>query len=139
MLHCSHRIVEEKRYTASRASFLVWLYFFRTLPSAIMSSHKRKRTGSLHDTPVDLTKMQLAIQRLGALKEELSGFEETTDEIEQIMTHVDALEVILNTTKKLVRDTSTPRSLLAITACRNSDFQMYRRMTYLIWESSESY
>ena len=52
--------------------------------------------------------MQLAQQR--ALKEELSGIEETTEEMEQIMTHVDALQVILNTTKKMVRDASTPRS-----------------------------
>jgi hypothetical protein len=31
--------------------------------------------------------MQLAKQRLQALKEELSGIEETTDVMEQIMTH----------------------------------------------------
>ena len=93
-----------------------------------MSSHKRKR--SLHDAPVDLTKMQLAKQRLRALQEELGGIEETTDEMEQIMTHVDALQVILGTTKKLVRDVSTPSSLPETTTCRNSNFLLYRRMIY---------
>lgn len=82
-----------------------------------MSSHKRKR--SLHDAPVDLTKMQLAQQRLRSLQEELSGIEETTDEMEQIMTHVDALQDILHTTKKLVRGDSTSRSLPETTAHRN--------------------
>lgn len=98
-----------------------------------MSSHKRKR--SLHDAPLDLSKVQLAQQRLGALKEELSGIEETTEEMEQIMTHVDALQDILKTTKKVVCNTSTrqrvnPRSLPEITACRKSDFRMYRIVTY---------
>ena len=48
-----------------------------------MSSHNRKR--SLHDTPLDISKMQLAQQRLRALKEELSGIEdlETTEEMEE--------------------------------------------------------
>jgi hypothetical protein len=89
------------------------------VPSAIMimSSHKRKR--SLHDVPVDLTKMHLAQQRLRALQEELGGIEETTDEMEQIMTHVDALQDILHTTKKLVRGVSTSRSLPDTTARRN--------------------
>lgn len=93
-----------------------------------MSSHKRKR--SLHDAPLDLFKVQLAQQQLRALKEELSGIEETTEEMEQIMTHVDALQDILKTTKKVVRNTSTPRSLPEIIACRKSDFRMYRIVTY---------
>lgn len=62
--------------------------------------HKRKR--SIQDTPVDLTKMQLARQRLSALQEELSGIEETETEMEEIMKHVDALQGILGSTKKLV-------------------------------------
>lgn len=62
--------------------------------------HKRKR--SLQDTPVDLTKMQLARQRLAALQEELSGIKETETEMEEIMNHVDALQSILGNTKKLV-------------------------------------
>jgi hypothetical protein len=76
---------------------------------AIMSSHKRKH--SLYDAPVDLIKMQLAKQRLQALQEELSGIEETTDEMKQIMMHVDALQDILHTTKKLVCGHSTTRSV----------------------------
>lgn len=62
--------------------------------------HKRKR--SIQDTPVDLTKMQLARQRLSALQEELSGIEETETEMEEIMKHVDALQGILGSAKKLV-------------------------------------
>jgi predicted component of type VI protein secretion system len=62
--------------------------------------HKRKR--SIQDTPVDLTKMQLARQRLSALQEELSGIEETETEMEEIMKHLDALQGILGSTKKLV-------------------------------------
>jgi predicted component of type VI protein secretion system len=64
-------------------------------------THKRKR--SIHDTPVDLTKMQLARQRLLALQEELAGIEETSEEMEQIMSHVEALQDILGSTRKLVR------------------------------------
>lgn len=62
--------------------------------------HKRKR--SIQDTPADLTKMQLARQRLSVLQEELSGIEETEKEMEEIMKHVDALESILSSTKRLV-------------------------------------
>lgn len=84
----------------------------------IMSSHKQKR-----DTPVDLSKMQLVKQRLRALKEELSGIKERPDEMEQIMTHVNASKDILDTTKKLVRDKYFDLSFSAeITACGNSDF-----------------
>ena len=71
-----------------------------------MSSHNRKR--SLHDTPLDLSKTKLAQQRLRALKEELIIIEETTEEMEQIMTHVDALQVILDTT---VVDNQSPHIL----------------------------
>jgi hypothetical protein len=74
------------------------------LPASVMSappkSQKRKR--SVHDTPVDLTKMQLARQRLSALQEELRGIEETEAEMAGIMEHVDALQDILGSTKKLV-------------------------------------
>ncbi|TFY76544.1 hypothetical protein EWM64_g7469 [Hericium alpestre] len=60
--------------------------------------HKRKR--SLQDSPVDLTKMRMAMNRLGALKEELEGIEETEGELKALMLHVDALEAILGTAKK---------------------------------------
>jgi len=63
--------------------------------------HKGKR--SIQDTPVDLTKMQLAQQRLFALQEELSaGIEETETEMKEMMKHVDALQGTLGSTKKLV-------------------------------------
>jgi hypothetical protein len=75
--------------------------------------------------------MQLAKQRLQVLQEELSGIEETTDEMDdQIMTHVDALQDILNTTKKLVGDLLILGSLHETTTCRNSDFPLYRRRIY---------
>jgi hypothetical protein len=61
-------------------------------------SHKRKR--SIHDTPVDLTKMQLARQRLSALQEELRGIEETEAEMAEIMIHVNALQGILGSTAR---------------------------------------
>ncbi|GBE86761.1 hypothetical protein BKA93DRAFT_343182 [Sparassis latifolia] len=60
--------------------------------------HKRKR--SLQDTPVDLSKMRMARQRLAALKEELADIQETEDELAALMEHVNALEVILNAAKK---------------------------------------
>jgi hypothetical protein len=68
--------------------------------SAPPKSRKRKR--SIHDTAVDQTKMQLAIQQLSALQEEFSGIEETEAEMAEIMKHVDALQGILGSTKKLV-------------------------------------
>lgn len=63
-------------------------------------SYKRKR--SIQDTPVDLTKMQLVRQRLAALQEELAGIEETEEEMEEVTRHVEALQYILGTAKKLV-------------------------------------
>ncbi|KAF8329241.1 hypothetical protein F5887DRAFT_923809 [Amanita rubescens] len=69
--------------------------------SAPPKSHKRKRS-RIHDTPVDLTKMQLARQRLSALQEELRDIEETEAEMAEIMKHVDALQGILGSTKKLI-------------------------------------
>lgn len=65
--------------------------------SAPPKGHKRKR--SIHDTPVDLTRMQLAWR---ALQEELSGIEETEAEMAEITTHVDALQGIPRSTRKLV-------------------------------------
>jgi len=61
-------------------------------------THKRKR--SIQDAPVDLTKMQLARQRLSALQEELAGIQETEHEMEEVMKHVEALQDILGTAKK---------------------------------------
>lgn len=63
-------------------------------------SHKRKR--SLQDSPVDLSKMKVALHRLNALKEELDGVEETEAELGAVMEHVAALEEILNSAKKPV-------------------------------------
>lgn len=76
---------------------------WRIFLAAIMATQKgNKRKRSIQDTPVDLTKMQLARQRLSALQEELSGIEETETEMEEIMKHVDALQGILGSTKKFV-------------------------------------
>ncbi|KAI0800013.1 hypothetical protein C8Q74DRAFT_1214075 [Fomes fomentarius] len=61
--------------------------------------HKRKRSNK--DTPVDLTKMQLVRQGLAALQEELAGIKETEEEMEEVMKHVDALQYILGTAKRL--------------------------------------
>lgn len=65
-------------------------------------AHKRKR--SINDAPVDLTKMQAARQRLLALQDELKDIEETELEMAEIMSHVNALQDILGSSKKLVSD-----------------------------------
>ena len=70
-----------------------------------MKGHKRKR--SINDTPIDLTKMQTARQRLLALQEESEGIEETELEMAKIMCHVDALQDILGSSKKLVSEIAT--------------------------------
>ena len=62
--------------------------------------HNRKR--SLQDTPVDLSKMGMALNHLIALKEELDGIEETEKEMDSVMEHVHALEEILSRAKKPV-------------------------------------
>ena len=62
--------------------------------------HKRKR--SLQDSPVDLSKMRMALNRLEALKEELDGIEETEEELHTILEHVVTLENILKGAKKRV-------------------------------------
>src|ERR1700729_3783754 len=64
-------------------------------------NHKRKRR--LQESPVDLTKMKMAMRRVRALKEELAGIEETEGEMEALMTHVNSLEEILRGAKKPVR------------------------------------
>ncbi|KAK0238633.1 hypothetical protein EDD85DRAFT_935957 [Armillaria nabsnona] len=63
------------------------------------STHERKR--SLQDSPVNLAKMQIARTHLRALQEEQRGIEETEEEMQQIVSHADALEAILGATKKL--------------------------------------
>jgi hypothetical protein len=79
-------------------------------PSSIISrmsakGHKRKR--SIHDTPVDLSKMKMAISHLASLKEELDGIQETEVEMESVMEHVHALQKILESAKKPVCTTFT--------------------------------
>ncbi|KAF9811062.1 hypothetical protein IEO21_06691 [Rhodonia placenta] len=61
-------------------------------------SHKRKR--SLQDSPVDLSKMVMALNRLDVLKSELDGIQETKEELDSITKHVSALEDILRGAKK---------------------------------------
>lgn len=61
-------------------------------------SHKRKR--SLQDSPVDLSKMTMALIRLDVLKSELDGIQETEEELDSITKHVSALEDILRGAKK---------------------------------------
>jgi len=63
-------------------------------------THKRKR--SLQDSTVDLSKMRMTLNHLGALKEELDGIEETEEELHTISEHVLALENILKSAKKPV-------------------------------------
>ena len=70
-------------------------------PTLMERTHKRKR--SLQDSPVDLSKMRMALHRLESLKEELSGIEETEEELQTITDHVLALEIILRSAKKPVR------------------------------------
>lgn len=66
--------------------------------------HKRKR--SLQDSPIDVSKMRMALNRLDALKAELDGIQETEEELDGISKHVLALEDILKGAKKPVRPMS---------------------------------
>ncbi|KAH9955341.1 hypothetical protein BC827DRAFT_876839 [Russula dissimulans] len=89
--------------------------------SAPPKSQKRKR--SVHDTPVDLTKMQQARQRLLALQEEFRGIEETEPDMAEIIKHVDALQDILGSTKKLkLSFSSVSRSQLTEMGLKNIPF-----------------
>jgi hypothetical protein len=72
-----------------------------SLPQTMSApSHKRKR--SLQESTVDLSKLQLAKQRLLALKQDLEDIQETEEELVQIFSHVEALGKILDTSKKIV-------------------------------------
>lgn len=97
-----------------------------------MSSHGWNRR--LQDTPVDLTKLQEAKEKLKALQEELSDINETSHEMHQIMRHVDLLQELLYTSKETVCDVSIPLSLpnSGATIYRNSAFPLYRKMIYRI-------
>ena len=63
--------------------------------------HKRKR--SLQDSPIDVSKMRMALNRLDALKAELDGIQETEEELDGISKHDLALEDILTGAMKPVR------------------------------------
>ena len=64
----------------------------------VMKRHKCKR--SIEDTPLNLSKMKIAMKHLVSLKEELDGIQETETEMEAVMEHVQALEKILENVKK---------------------------------------
>ena len=68
-----------------------------------MSERALKRKRSLHDTPVDLSKMRVALNHVDALKRELNGIEETEEDLRTILNHVYALENVLKGAKKHVR------------------------------------
>lgn len=70
--------------------------------------HKRKR--SLQDSPVDLSKMRMALQSLDALKAELDSIQETEGELDVIFKHVEVLEDILKSAKKPRLTFSTVKS-----------------------------
>jgi hypothetical protein len=61
--------------------------------------HKRKR--SIKDTPLDLSKMKIAMKHLVSLKELLDGIQETEAEMEARMERIQALENILENAKKI--------------------------------------
>ena len=63
--------------------------------------HKRKRV--IQDTPVDLSKMRVAMELLDSLEEELSGIKETEVEMDALMEHAKSLQNILENAKKTVR------------------------------------
>jgi hypothetical protein len=69
-----------------------------------MSGKRHNRKRSIQDTPVDLSKMKMALKYLSSLKEELDGIQETEGEMEAVMQHVHALQKILETAKKPVRE-----------------------------------
>jgi len=64
-------------------------------------THKRKR--SLQGSPVDIPKMRKLTVRLEALREELAAIDETEEEMQHVMQHVNALDAILKEGKKIVR------------------------------------
>ncbi|KAI0300516.1 hypothetical protein B0F90DRAFT_1723552 [Multifurca ochricompacta] len=69
--------------------------------------------------------MQLARQRLSALQEELGGIEETEVEMTEIMKHVDALQSILGSTKKLkISFSSVSRSQLTEMGLKRIRFRL---------------
>jgi uncharacterized membrane-anchored protein len=63
-------------------------------------SHKRKC--SIHDNPVDVSKMKTATKYLQTLRTELEGIQETEAEMGTIMKHIGILEQILDNAKKPV-------------------------------------
>jgi hypothetical protein len=64
-----------------------------------MSERGLKRSRSLQDSPVDLSKIRMALNHLEAIKEELGGIEETEEELHTISDHVVALKNILKGAK----------------------------------------
>ncbi len=78
--------------------------------------------------------MQMARTHLRALEEELRGIEETEKEMQQLMSHADALEAILGATKKLVRPSMHAPLLFSYEPHRKSRSPPCRRQTCRTWE-----
>ena len=66
-------------------------------------SHIHKRKRNLQDSPVDISKMRILTTSLEALREELSGIDETEEEMEEVIKHVNELDCILKEAKRVVR------------------------------------
>jgi len=91
----------------SKIEFLIFFVRYLPIPAplidkiyAVMASKGHKRKRSIQDSPVDLSKMKMAMNHLVSLKEELDGIQETEGEMDAVMEHVHALQKILENAKK---------------------------------------
>ena len=64
-------------------------------------THKRSR--SLQDSPVDISKMRKLTSSLEDLQDELHRIAETEEELAVVMEHVEKLHRILKESKRVVR------------------------------------
>jgi hypothetical protein len=77
---------------------------------------------SIQDTPVDLSKLEMAIKHLVVLKVELRGIQETRREMDAVMEHVYALREILENAKKPVCQVLPLSFMSSSPRCSDSTF-----------------
>ena len=102
-----------------------------------MASKGHKRKHSIQDTPVDLSKMKMAMNHLVSLKEELDGIQETEGEMDAVMEHVHALEKILENAKKPVCKAISPTDTSSSPRHSDSTFRPRPKTILKTWASLE--
>jgi len=93
-----------KAQTSSESKSSSSLYHLPPSDHVLLRTDASKRKRSLDESPVDQTKMQIALQRLTSLDEELDGIEETEHNMNLVMKNIRAVLDMLEAQRNLCVD-----------------------------------